>query len=59
MNIGKLLGAAFRAAKKNPTLVIGIVTGAKPALKVAEAIIKPVVKPLLDEVKAELRKPKA
>lgn len=44
MNIGKLLGAAFKAIKASPSLVISAVTAIGPVVKA---------------VKAEIKKPKA
>ncbi|WP_262828210.1 hypothetical protein [Sphingomonas sp. A2-49] len=44
MNIGKLLGAAIKVAKANPTLVISAVSAIGPVVKA---------------VKAEIKKPKA
>ena len=44
MNIGKLLGAAIKVVKANPTLVISAVSAIGPVVKA---------------VKAEIKKPKA
>lgn len=40
MNIGKLLGAAFKAIKANPSLVISAVTAIGPVVKAVKAEIK-------------------
>lgn len=44
MNIGKLLGAAFKAIKANPSLVISAVTA---------------IGPVVTAIKAEAKKPRA
>jgi hypothetical protein len=60
INLGNLLKKAARFAKDNPELalaVAGAVAGPALATKAGRLII--VGKPIFDQVKAELRKPKA